>query len=98
MFSLRGMLAAATLAAAASLPAQARSLLYYYDFEDVENGGLVYSGINRGSGSVGLTGKFKSGSTIPYSTSGAFGSSGAYKAASTQNSLWLGDGSASLGC
>ena len=98
MFSLRGMFAAATLAAAASLPAQARSLLYYYDFEDVENGGLVYSGINRGSGSVGLTGKFKSGDKIPYSTSGAFGSSGAYKAASTQNSLWLGDGSASLGC
>ena len=98
MFSLRGMLAAATLAAAASLPAQARSLLYYYDFEDVENGGLVYNGINRGSGSVGLTGKFKSGNKISYSTSGAFGSSGAYKAASSQNSLWLGDGSVSLGC
>ncbi len=86
------------LCAAAASSAYGRSLLYYYDFEDVQNGGLVYSEINRGSGSVELTGKFKSGSTIPYSTSGAFGSSGAYKAASNQNSLWLGDGSASLGC
>ena len=83
--------AASTMAASS---AHGRSLLYYYDFEDVQNGGLVYNEINRGSGSVELTGKFKSGSTIPYSTSGAFGSSGAYKAASTQNSLWLGDGSA----
>ena len=96
----RAAVSAAAIAASATAASSAhgRSLLYYYDFEDVQNGGLVYNGINRGSGSVELTGKFKSGSTIPYSTSGAFGSSGAYKAASNQNSLWLGDGSASLGC
>jgi hypothetical protein len=76
----------------------ARSLLYYYDFEDIENSGLVYTGINHGSGRVELVGKFKSGDKIPYSNSGAFGSGGAYKADSNQNSLWLGDGSASLGC
>lgn len=96
----RRKVAALTMAVAASaMSASARSLLYYYDFDTVQNGALVYTGVNNGTGSTEMQLK-TNGSNPPgpgYVANGAFGSSHAFSA-SAVTSLWLGDGSASLGC
>ena len=79
------------------MAANARSLLYYYDFDKVENGALVYTGVNKGTGTAEFILKEKSiGAGAGYST-GALGTDYAF-CSTTQNSLWLGDGNASLGC
>ena len=48
---MRKLIAAVTVAASA-MAASARSLLYYYDFDKVENGALVYTGVNKGTGAL----------------------------------------------
>jgi autotransporter-associated beta strand protein len=88
---------AALLAGASALTASARALLYSYDFDTIESNQLVHTGINKGSGTVQLTLKRDQSATMPYELGGPFGS-GACLVGSTHTSLWLGDGSASLGC
>ena len=91
------LVAAAICAATAPSPSYARSLLYYFDFDKVENGALVYEGVNKGTGTAEFILKEKSvGVGAGYST-GALGTDYAF-CSTTQNSLWLGDGNASLGC
>ena len=90
-------LIAAVAIAASAMAANARSLLYYYDFDKVENSALVYTGVNKGTGTAEFILKEKSiGAGAGYST-GALGTDYAF-CSTTQNSLWLGDGNASLGC
>ena len=97
--------AAAVVAVGALLPmtAQARSMLYYYDFDTFENGSLVYTNstdhanINKGSGTAEFHKSANSPEIIPYTTEGAFSSSGAFYA-NSKGTIWLGDGSKSLGC
>ena len=99
------VLSFAAVAASAMLPmaAQARSMLYYYDFDTIENGSLVYTNstdhadINKGSGTAEFHKSTSSPEEIPYTTDGAFGSSGAFYA-NSKGTIWLGDGSTSLGC
>ena len=45
-------LVAAVVVAASAMAVNARSLLYYYDFDKVENGALVYTGVNKGTGAL----------------------------------------------
>ena len=91
------LVAAAICAATAPSPSYARSLLYYFDFDKVENGALVYEGVNKGTGTAEFILKEKSvGVGVGYS-GGALGTDHAF-CSTTQNSLWLGDGNASLGC
>ena len=99
------MIGAAAVAVGALLPmtAQARSMLYYYDFDTIENGSLVYTNstdhanINKGSGTAEFHKSANSPEIIPYTTEGAFSSSGAFYA-NSKGTIWLGDGSKSLGC
>ena len=81
----------------AAFPASARSLLYYYDFDNVSDGALVYNGVNKGTGNGMFTLKQDGTSALGYVSGGAFGSPHAFYS-STATSLWLGDGSTSLGC
>ena len=94
--AVRAAIAAAMCAAMAPSNAHARSLLYYYDFDKVENNALVYAGVNKGTGTAEFTLKQNGSATIGQ-TSGAFGSDHAF-CDSNKSALWLGDGSASLGC
>ncbi len=81
-----------------ALPASARSLLYYFDFDRVENGALVYDGVNKGTGTAAFTLKVNGGSVAPSTSNGAFGSPHAFYT-STKTSLWLGgNGGRSIGC
>ena len=41
--------------ATAAFTVEARSLLYYYDFDKIENSTLVYQGVNKGSGTIEFT-------------------------------------------
>ena len=91
-----GTLAVAFCVAAAS-SANARSLLYYYDFDTVKNGALVYTGVNKGTGTLEPTFKQSGSNPLGFVSGGALGSSYAFSETSS-SSLWLGDGSASLGC
>jgi len=91
--SLRAAIAAAAFAAAA-MPAQARSLVHYFDFDTPSGSGLAYAGVDRGTSPADFTLK---GSSVPRTT-GAMGSDYAYYASAANTALWLGDGSASLGC
>ena len=88
---------AVTFCVAAALPSYGRSLLYYYDFDEAENSALVYTGVNRGTGTTEFTFRGFGANTIGCDSSGALGSAGAFKS-STQAALWLGDGASSLGC
>ena len=86
----------ATALLGAALPASARSLLYYFDFDRVENGALVYDGVNKGTGTDAFTLKVNGGSVAPSISNGALGSSHAF-CSSTRTSLWLGS-DRSIGC
>ena len=86
----------AVAASVAATPLFARSLLYYYDFDTVENSSLVYTVCNKGTGTAEPVLK-QSGTAALGHTTGALGSDHAFYT-STVSSLWLGDGSASLGC
>ena len=88
---------AVTLCAAAASSAYGRSLLYYYDFDKVENGALVYTGVNKGTGALEPTFKKNGSNPLGFVSGGALGSGYALSETSP-SSLWLGDGSASLGC
>ena len=83
--------------AASAMAANARSLLYYYDFDKVENGALVYEGVNKGTGTAEFILKEKSVGVGAGYSGGALGTDHAF-CSTTQNSLWLGDGNSSLGC
>ena len=88
--------AAGFLGAFLPYTAQARSMLYYYDFDAVENGALVYSGTNKGSGQAVETLKNFGSDVIDYAT-GALGSAYAFNSGK-QSGLWIGDGATSMGC
>ena len=90
-------LVAAVVFAASAMAANARSLLYYYDFDKVENGALVYTGVNKGTGALEPTFKQSGSNPLGFVSGGALGSGYAFSE-SSPSSLWLGDGSASLGC
>ena len=90
-------LIAAVAVAASAMTASARSLLYYYDFDKVENGALVYTGVNKGTGALEPTFKQSDSNPLGFVSGGALGSGYAFSE-SSPSSLWLGDGSASLGC
>ena len=90
-------LIAVAAVAASAMTAQGRSLLYYYDFDKVENGALVYTGVNKGTGTLEPTFKQSGSNPLGFVSGGAFGSDHAFSETSS-SSLWLGDGSASLGC
>ena len=90
-------LIAAVAVAASAMTASARSLLYYYDFDKVENGALVYTGVNKGTGALEPTFKQSGSNPLGFVSDGALGS-GYALSESSPSSLWLGDGSASLGC
>ena len=77
--------------------ASARSLLYYYDFDQVENGTLFYNGVNKGTGSGVFALKQSGTDALGYASDGAFGSPYAFSSTS-KTSLWMGDGTTSLGC
>ena len=85
--------------AATMLPAFAcaRSMLYHYDFDAVEDGVLVCAGVNNGTGTVEPVLKQVETSPLGYVEDGALGSSHAF-CASTRSSIWLGDDSSPLGC
>ena len=91
------LVAAAICAATAPSPSYARSLLYYFDFDKVENGALVYEGVNKGTGTAEFILKEKSVGVGAGYSGGALGTDHAF-CSTTQNSLWLGDGNSSLGC
>ena len=98
MRKLTGKAAILAATIAASATASARSLLYYYDFDTVENGALVYEGVNKGMVSNADLTLQQSGSLLPgYVADGAFGSDYAL-CQNSKTSLWLGDGTTSLGC
>ena len=90
-------LVAAVVVAASAITANARSLLYYYDFDKVVNGALVYTGVNKGTGALEPTFKQSGSNPLGFVSGGALGSDYAFSETSS-SSLWLGDGSASLGC
>ena len=89
-------LIAAVAIAASAMAANARSLLYYYDFDTVQNGALVYTGVNKGTGTAEFTFKNNDSASLGYTT-GALGSDHTFYS-SNKSSIWLGGGSASLGC
>ena len=91
------LVAAAICAATAPSPSYARSLLYYFDFDKVENGALVYEGVNKGTGTAEFILNEKSVGVGAGYSGGALGTDHAF-CSTTQNSLWLGDGNSSLGC
>ena len=58
--------------------AQARSLLYYYDFDTVTDGALVYTGVNKGTGTAELVFKQDGSNPLGFIEGGALGSSHAF--------------------
>ena len=98
MKKLLMMIGAAAIACGVALPfsAEARSLLFYYDFDTVENGALVYSGTNKGSGHAVETLKNFGSDVIDYAD-GALGTAYAFNSGKLSG-LWIGDGTTSMGC
>ena len=85
---------AATLCAAAASSAHGRSLIHYFDFDTPSGSGLAYTDVDKGTRPANFTLK---GSSVPRTT-GALGSDYAYYSSAANTGIWLGDGSASLGC
>lgn len=86
---------AAAIAAVAPLAnVQARSLIHYFDFDTPSGNGLAYTGVDKGTRPANFTLK---GSSVPRTT-GALSSDYAYYTSAAKTGIWLGDGSASLGC
>ena len=85
---------AATLCAAAASSAYGRSLIHYFDFDTPSGNGLAYTDVDKGTRPANFTLK---GSSVPRTT-GALGSDYAYYSSAANTGIWLGDGSASLGC
>ena len=88
--------AVSAAAIAASATVSARSLLYYYDFDAVEDGALVYEGANKGTGTASVTLKDYGSSILGYAT-GVLGSAHAFNS-NLKSGLWIGDGTTSMGC
>ena len=80
--------------AASAMTANARSLIHYFDFDTPSGTGLAYTGVDKGTIPANFTLK---GSSVPRTT-GALGSTYAYYSSAANTAIWLGDGSASLGC
>ena len=89
-------LIAAVAIAASTMAANARSLIHYVDFDTLSGSGLAYTDVDKGTSPADFTFKQNGTAYAPY-TSGALGSDHAFYS-SSGTSLWLGDGSASLGC
>ena len=87
-------LIAAVAVAASAMAANARSLIHYFDFDTPSGNGLAYTGVDKGTIPANFTLK---GSSVPRTT-GAIGSDYAYYTSAANTAIWLGDGSASLGC
>ena len=87
-------LIAAVAVAASAMAANARSLIHYFDFDTPSGNGLAYTGVDKGTLPANFTLK---GSSVPRTT-GAIGSDYAYYTSAANTAIWLGDGSASLGC
>ena len=87
-------LIAAVAVAASAMAANARSLIHYFDFDTPSGNGLAYTDVDKGTRPANFTLK---GSSVPR-TSGALGSDYAYYSSAADTAIWLGDGSASLGC
>lgn len=86
---------AAIAAVAPFVNTQARSMLYYCDFDTVTDGTLTW--VNKGTGEVEPT-VYQNGATAPgYAEGGPWGSGYALRE-NVYTTLLLGDGSASLGC
>ena len=82
--------------AASAMSANARSLIHYFDFDTLRDGKLAYSGVDKGTRSADFTFKNNGSASLGYTT-GALGSDHAFYS-SNKSAIWLGDGSASLGC
>ena len=91
----RATVSAATIAASA-MTANARSLIHYFDFDTLRNGSLAYAGVDKGTRPADFTFKNNGSASLGYTT-GALGSDHAFYS-SNKSAIWLGDGSASLGC
>ncbi len=89
---IRTAIAAICVATVSSV--HGRSLIHYFDFDTPSGNGLAYTGVDKGTLPANFTLK---GSSVPRTT-GAQGSDYAYYASAASTGLWLGDGSASLGC
>ena len=89
---IRTAIAAICVATVASV--HGRALIHYFDFDTPSGNGLAYTGVDKGTLPANFTLK---GSSVPRTT-GAQGSDYAYYASAASTGLWLGDGSASLGC
>lgn len=88
--------AAGFLGAFLPYTAQARSMLYYYDFDTVTDGVLQYEDVNKGTGTASVTLKNYGADALGYDD-GALGSDHTFNN-STKAGLWIGDGSTSMGC
>ena len=82
--------------AASAMAAHGRSLIHYFDFDTLNGSGLAYTDVDKGTSPADFTLKQNGTAYAPY-TSGALGSDHAFYS-SSKTSIWLGDGSASLGC
>ena len=89
---IRTAIAAICVATVSSV--HGRSLIHYFDFDTPSGNGLAYTGVDKGTLPANFTLK---GSSVPRTT-GAQGSDYAYYTSAASTGLWLGDGSASLGC
>ena len=89
-------LVAAVVFAASAMAANARSLIHYFDFDTLRDGSLAYAGVDKGTRPADFTFKNNGSASLGYTT-GALGSDHAFYS-SNKSSIWLGDGSASLGC
>ena len=89
-------LIAAVAVAASAMTASARSLIHYFDFDTLSGSGLAYTGVDKGTSPANFTFKNNGSASLGYTT-GALGSDRAFYS-SNKSSIWLGDGSASLGC
>ena len=87
---------AVTLCAAAASSAYGRSLIHYFDFDTPSGSGLAYTDVDKGTSPTNFTFKNNGSASLGYTT-GALGSDRAFYS-SNKSSIWLGDGSASLGC
>ena len=92
---MRKLIVAVAIAASA-MAANARSLIHYFDFDTLRDGSLAYAGVDKGTRPADFTFKNNGSASLGYTT-GALGSDHAFYS-SNKSSIWLGDGSASLGC
>ena len=89
-------LIAAVAVAASAMAANARSLIHYFDVDTLSGSGLAYTDVDKGTSPANFTFKNNGSASLGYTT-GALGSDRAFYS-SNKSSIWLGDGSASLGC